>query len=127
MNPRLRLVLTCLLVLSLTSLGWLNGRGMATAQTGAMVFEICAAGSKQTVTLAANGDIIDATAHGGGSPDVCSHCPDCVLPLAMALADLPQQVRSVGRTSRAATDFARTRVPAQAQVLPQVRAPPQKA
>lgn len=127
MNLRLRPVLTCLLVLSLASLGWLNGRGMAMAQAGTMVVEICAQGSKQTVTLAANGDVIDATTHGGGSPDVCSHCPDCLLPLAMALADLPQQVRPVGRTCRAAPDFARTRVHAQAQDLPRVRAPPQEA
>ena len=127
MNLRLRLVLTCLPALSRASPGWLNGRGMAMARTGAMVVQICATGSKQTVTLAANGDIIDANTHGEGSPDVCSHCPDCVLPLAIALADLPQQARSVGRTSRATTDFARTRVHAQAQVLPRVRAPPQKA
>lgn len=127
MNPRVRPFLICLLVLSLLSLGWLNGRGMALAQTGAMVVEICAAGSKQTVTLAANGDIIDATTPGDRSQDVCNHCPDCMLPLAMALADLPQQGWSSGRTSRAIPVFAKTQLLTQAQTLPRVRAPPQKA
>ncbi len=127
MNLCLRPFLTCLLVLSLLSLGWLDGRGMAVAQTGAIVVEICAEGSKQTVTLAANGEIMDDTAHGGGSQGTCAHCPDCVLPLALALADVPQQVRPSGEASRATAGFAKTGLLAQAQTLPQARAPPERA
>lgn len=99
---------------------------MALARTGTVVVEICAEGAKQTVTLAANGDLVDETSPGHGSPDLCTHCPDCVLPLALAFADLPHQVRPSIGISRVTADFAKVQARAQAQTLPQARAPPER-